>query len=1356
MPQFLLPPEPAATALTPSRQDVVPLVSTQRLAPALSAPTVPELWQEGPLLSQQLRDRWVGRPVSQAIRTPQPSAPEVVPLRLAQAITPAADGVGTTVNSQGNRIDIGGGTRSRDGANLFQSLRQFGLSEGQIANFLSSPEIRNILTRVVGGEASVINGTIQVSGGQANLFLLNPAGIVFGPSARLNVPAAFTATTANAIGFGDQWLNSVGTNAYAQLVGNPTQFKFSVPQPGAIVNMGRLAVQPGQALNLIGGTVLNTGQVTAPGGEVTIAAVPGTSRVQIRPTGSLLSLEVDPAHAAGGAIVPLSLPELLTGGQFSQASGIAVNQTGQVVLAGTPVSPQPGTTIVSGRLDVSGNQGGTVQVVGDRVGLIGAQVDASGLIGGGSIRIGGDCHGQGALPTARLTYVSPNSSLQANATQAGNGGRVIVWSNQRTDFFGTIAARGGHSASANGGFVEVSGKQALVYRGMTDVSAPGTIGTILLDPTDIQIVAGTGASQDAALPNVPFSTAPATFTISQTALQSQTGAITLEATRNITIASGVSLDLSAGSGDVTFRADADGNGVGAFVMDPSQSIVAQGRNLAISGTDLTIGNLETSVIANGTSIGGNITLAARNTITAGTINSSVTATPPGATLTTRAGNVTLSANGTIQTGAITASAANTLLSGTATGGNVRLTSATGNVQFDAIVTNALGATLNTGGTVALVAPYGTIRGTAPGTTIFTGTPVGGSVTIQHGGGVTNAPFVIGNATVNGTAGAINAGTPIGSGTFLMQPNGSTTTLGLTPNTVTIEAVNQPPTVTANQSLTGATQNQPFSFTGRILAPSVSDRNFDNTTLVIAAVNQGSLSVNGLPVVPGVTTVSASDTLQYTPPPNASGLLATAFTIAARDGVAVSNPLAIGINIAATPTTSSPPETPQQINQQITQPLLPIVEQPRALSTTTLTCSSTDAGVYTLEDKFTREYEEYLDKRVGNARTRLLEACDSLALVEAQTGVKPAVVYISFVPSSAEPWTPDSARRDSDMLELIAVLPNHKPIYKRVPGITRAEVLRVAREYTRAIVDPTTRETDRFLAPARQLYQWLIQPLDAELQAQKVKNLVFIPDAGLRSLPIAALNDGNQFLVEKYSLGTMPSLSVTDTRYRDLKNSQVLAMGASVFSDQKPLPAVPVELAMIQQRGWAGETWLNQRFTLDTLQSRHQQQPFGILHLATHAEFVPGSSSNSYIQLWETKLRLNQIPQLGWNAPPIQLLVLSACRTALGDEQAELGFAGLAYQTGVRSVLASLWAVDDEGTLALMSEFYRQLKTSAIRAEALRQAQLAMLRRQIRLEQGALVTPSGHLPLPPELAQLDGKDLSYPFYWAAFTMVGNPW
>ena len=161
------------------------------------------------------------------------------------------NGAGTVVNPQGNQINITGGTQA--GANLFHSFRDFNVNSAQVANFLSNPQIQNILARINGGNPSMINGLLQVTGGNSNLFLMNPAGIVFGQGASLNVPASFTATTANQIGFGNNLFNAFGDNNFSALVGNPDSFIFTTNQAGSIVNGGNLAVGSGQNISLIAG-----------------------------------------------------------------------------------------------------------------------------------------------------------------------------------------------------------------------------------------------------------------------------------------------------------------------------------------------------------------------------------------------------------------------------------------------------------------------------------------------------------------------------------------------------------------------------------------------------------------------------------------------------------------------------------------------------------------------------------------------------------------------------------------------------------------------------------------------------------------------------------------------------------------------------------------------------------------------------------------------------------------------------------------------------------------------------------------------------------------------------------------------
>jgi CHAT domain-containing protein len=218
------------------------------------------------------------------------------------------------------------------------------------------------------------------------------------------------------------------------------------------------------------------------------------------------------------------------------------------------------------------------------------------------------------------------------------------------------------------------------------------------------------------------------------------------------------------------------------------------------------------------------------------------------------------------------------------------------------------------------------------------------------------------------------------------------------------------------------------------------------------------------------------------------------------------------------------------------------------------------------------------------------------------------------------------------------------------------------------------------------------------------------------------------------------------------------MGASEFMNLQPLPAVKTELNLITQTFWSGHAFMNQEFTINNLIRQRRDYPYQIIHLATHSEFKPGLPENSYIQLWQTeRLGLNQLRQLGWNKPAVELLVLSSCRTALGDEREEMGFAGLAVQAGVKSALASLWYVSDEGTLGLMTEFYRQLQESKIKADALRKAQIKLLKGQIKLENGYLQLEDQQvISLPPELQNLPSKSLAHPYYWSGFTLIGSPW
>ncbi|MEA5477633.1 filamentous hemagglutinin N-terminal domain-containing protein [Pseudanabaena galeata UHCC 0370] len=494
----------------------------------------------------------------------------------AQSIVPT-QGIGnlgsqvSTDASNAQQLNITGGTQAA--ANLYHSFQQFGLTQGEIANFMSNPSIQNILARVSGGNASVINGLIQVTGGNSNLYLLNPAGIIFGANSSLNVPAAFTATTANGIQVGNGWFGvNTGIDDVKKLTGTPQAFGFAssttMPiseQPvAAIANAGNLTAKEGQSITLVGGLVINTGTIATESGKITIAAVPDGKYVKITPEGSLLSLQLPIANQnqlAQSTVQAKDLPNLLTGSaNLRSMTGLNVDTSGNALVAGIAIPNTAGTAIVSGNLDVSSNtnKGGEINVLGDRVALISANLNASGAIGGGTVLIGGDYLGKGIVPNAQYTFVSKDSSILANALQSGNGGKVIAWSDHTTTFLGSISAKGG-SVIGNGGFVEVSGKENLLFQGKVNTTAlNGLAGTLLLDPANITIsnaASSGGVGAQLASGTIPFAFLAGTdITINDADLRGIAGNIILQATNNITLDNTANL-FNAAANSITFQAN---------------------------------------------------------------------------------------------------------------------------------------------------------------------------------------------------------------------------------------------------------------------------------------------------------------------------------------------------------------------------------------------------------------------------------------------------------------------------------------------------------------------------------------------------------------------------------------------------------------------------------------------------------------------------------------------------------------------------------------------------------------------------------------------------------------------------------
>jgi len=1898
----------------------------------------------------------------------------------AQPIVPANDGTGTIVSPDGNTFNIQGGQLSADQANLFHSFQQFGLNPDQIANFLSQPNIRNILGRVVGGDPSIIQGLIRVSGGNTNLYLMNPSGIVFGPTARLDVPANFAATTATSIQFDREFFNAIGSNNYSALSGNPNAYVFS-SKTGDIINAGELNLEPGKVLTLIANTVTNTGEISTEGGQVILASMPEPGVVRLSQPGQVLSVEYEVGDSAP-TDTPISvahLSEILNQTQDYDL-GFTLNADGSVQLSVSPIkiAPNPGTTIASGSIDVSGETGGQVSVLGETIAVIDADIDASGTNLGGVIHIGGELQGQGTTPTAQRTVVDSNSILNVDAVDQGNGGEAIVWADGRTDFAGTISAKGGANGG-DGGFVEVSGKDSLGFTGTVDTTATnGRVGTLLLDPTNITIVDGTSPQPDDSEisdDNVINANdrSGQDLTLSEGQIESLLfrSGVSLAATNNITIADLTDNTLGRSIGNLTITADADNSGAGSVTMTSGDTI-AIGGNINLSGASLTLGGLQSSGTINLTASNGNaslngfvsgngVTLTSVGNITTSSGLSSgagqnLSLTSSAGAIDTRAGslstssssgstgNITLDAAGNIQTGGIS-TASSTSSSGTISSvnaGSVQITSRSGSIDTSSTTTSSSGnvsgginssSSSGTGGAVTLQAAQNVTVGTidtgsdaANGgnlqitttngnivllTEISTGSNApsgrGGNITFSGGGTIdaseeervddlddysdsytldtssldgfggnvsltavgdialglveTSGFLGGGNISMTSTRGNVNAITselPVTAGassgtlnTGLLdssssEGSGGTVTLQAEGNVavgsilsgsangnggnVTLTSTNGSVTAISTGTLTsssgvsetrsvggivtgtaGSDQGGTITITapgdirtgwlltgspsGTVVSSSLSSVNgggnvtltsrsgsIDTTINVTdldagllkdlgltsaqaalasqaggelgliltgsqdgnggtvdlsaagdirtGAIVSGSLNATGGKVAltsssgsidtsndalftgltretwlagaaaagleptdtidfaedlgfgsgtytvdqlatildgfsfrPGIITgsdggtgadvtltaagdITTSNIITSSLSGNSgkidirssggsingqegvllSGInadllqslgvdsdLSTVLGYLARPDVAFGGYITLSLtgnagnitlnaagdvftNYLATSSFSGrpgniniasggnvrvgqllsnlangilPPEF-SSLNDDRTKQLAELlargvlnssgataggnitVQAETSITTGAVNSSSTlgsggdvlldpsgDIEVYSINtqggtqlgsssaessviggdvtiatQRYFRALGSFIDQNgitasistaapgtggtitinhggngtkaftigvplsagdvngkgalgalttgdytifpyniypdlaaslangnpfliapeagyffterfgsigvisvdepicegsdctpppptcqelgtcpgvdTGESSSRVLsidEARDILALVEQLTGVKPALIYISFespdfqLLQSDQQFVQNESRnsqefqnylnvpdriqgpafavepKDRDVLRLMVVTSSEDPFLISVPNATRDRVLTLGGQLYQAILEQAPEGV--YLRASQQLYSQLVAPIRQTLEEREVDNLVFIMDTSLRLLPVAALHDGQQYLVENYSVGLMPSINLTDTRFVDIKEVGLLAMGADTFSDEAALPSVPTELSVISELWGSPEPFLNDRFTLDNLRSSRENQRYGILHLATHGDFKSGAAAESYIRFGDRRVTLDQLRSLRLYDPTVELMVLSACRTAVGNAEAELGFAGLAHQAGVKTVLGSLWYVGDQATLGLMTSFYSGLRNAPIKAEALRQAQLAMLRGEVTLENGAINLLGKQFPLRPETLEAisdTSVNLQHPYAWSAFTMVGSPW
>lgn len=324
----------------------------------------------------------------------------------------------------------------------------------------------------------------------------------------------------------------------------------------------------------------------------------------------------------------------------------------------------------------------------------------------------------------------------------------------------------------------------------------------------------------------------------------------------------------------------------------------------------------------------------------------------------------------------------------------------------------------------------------------------------------------------------------------------------------------------------------------------------------------------------------------------------------------------------------------------------------------------------------------------------------------------------------------------DRLELILTTPYAPPI-RRTVKVKREELNEAIFAFRSDLNDPGSNDVHK---SSQKLYEWLIKPFEAELQQANAKAIIYAPDATLRYIPLAALYDGKQWLVEKYRINNITARSLTDFNTKSQAQTRVLAGAFGGTSSEKRfgfsgLPATVAEVETIATAMPNTLKLISNNFTLAATEAKMGSH--SIVHLATHAQFVSGSADDSFILFGNgDKASLPAIKD--WSLNNVDLVILSACQTGVGDKLGNgAEILGLGYQfqrAGARATIATLWKVSDGGTQVLMDAFYAKLKQGKIsKAETLRQAQIALIQSQ---------------------ATIDNNKISHPYYWSAFILIGN--
>ena len=350
----------------------------------------------------------------------------------------------------------------------------------------------------------------------------------------------------------------------------------------------------------------------------------------------------------------------------------------------------------------------------------------------------------------------------------------------------------------------------------------------------------------------------------------------------------------------------------------------------------------------------------------------------------------------------------------------------------------------------------------------------------------------------------------------------------------------------------------------------------------------------------------------------------------------------------------------------------------------------------------------------------------------------------------------------NQLELVIFTRNAPPIHRRVP-VSKNELEQTVAQFRTQMND----RSDAIRQTAQQLYTWLIEPINTDLERANIQTLIYAPDGQMRYVPLAALYDGNQWLVEQYQLNYITALSLTDLDSQSFQQPRILA-GAftdptgQVQVDQqnfsfRAIPAARKEVEALAQTFTGTKTLLGPDFTRKALTTEQLNQ-YNIVHLATHGQLVSGNPEESFILLNNKEhISLREIKD--WQLPNVGLVVLSACQTALGNQLGNgieiIGFGYQLQQAQARAAISTLWRINDATTSDLMDAFYDRLKQGSPNpVDALGQAQMALIKGDLQSNskriRGSVVQTPGKMGTFGTI----NRDRSHPYYWAPFILIGN--